>query len=133
MKQRSLIKSQIIQAWNECINEDYYNQRINTERSLQAAFTSHLNQLLSRNRRLFIEPGIVIDTKKDGLVKLVPDVVVCNTKEVISVIELNICLYWLQFRCKSTICAFIGALYASNKPGNIWYGRAGYIYVPTIK
>ena len=33
MKQRSLIKSQIIQAWNECISEDYCNQRINSELS----------------------------------------------------------------------------------------------------
>lgn len=88
MKQRSLIKSQIIQAWNECINEDYCNQRINSERSLQASLWSHLSKLLSRNRRLFIEPGITIKTK-DELKKLVPDIVVCNTKEVIAVIELK--------------------------------------------
>ena len=89
MKQRSLIKSQIIQAWNECINEDYCSQRINSERSLQASFWSHLNELLSRNRRLFIEPGIVIDMKKDGLKRLIPDIVVCNRKDVIAVIELK--------------------------------------------
>lgn len=88
MKHRSLIKSQIIQAWNECIEEDYCNQRINSERSLQASFWSHLNKQLSKNRRLFIEPGMSLRTKQ-GLKRLVPDIVVCNSKEVISVIELK--------------------------------------------
>jgi hypothetical protein len=88
MKQRSLIKSQIIQAWSECIEEDYCNQRINSERSLQASFWAHLNKLLSKNRRLFIEPSVSIKTQ-NGIKKLMPDIVVCNTKEVISVIELK--------------------------------------------
>jgi len=88
MKSRSIIKSIIIQAWNECIAEDYCNQRINSERSLQASFWSHLNQLLIKNRRLFIEPGISLRTK-GGVKKLIPDIVVCNKKEVISVIELK--------------------------------------------
>ena len=88
MKQRSLIKSQIIQAWNRCISEDYCAQRINSERSLQASFWSHLSQLLSKNRRLFIEPGISIRTK-NGPKTFVPDIVVCNTREVISIIELK--------------------------------------------
>jgi len=88
MKQRNLIRKQIIQAWTACIKEDYCNQRINSERSLQASFWAHLNKLLSKNRRLFIEPGMSMQTK-DGLKKLIPDIVVCNTKEVISVIELK--------------------------------------------
>ncbi len=88
MKQRSLIKSQVVQAWNECINEDYISQRINSERSLQASFWSHLNYLLSKNRRLFIEPAMSIKTKSE-IKKVIPDIVVCNTKEVITVIELK--------------------------------------------
>ena len=88
MKQRRLIKSQIVQAWTECIDEDYCNQRINSERSLQAALWSHLNQLLSKNRRLFLEPGITIRTQ-NGPKKLFPDIVVCNSREVVSVIELK--------------------------------------------
>jgi len=88
MKNRNLIKSQIVQAWHECIDEDYCNQRINSERSLQASFWSHLNKQLPKNRRLFIEPGISINTT-DGIKKLAPDIVVCNTKEVISIIELK--------------------------------------------
>jgi hypothetical protein len=112
MKQRSLIQSQIIQAWNECIDEDYCNQRINSERSLQASFWSHLNKLLSRNRRLFIEPGIVIDMGKDGLKRLVPDIVVCNTKEVIAVIELKY-LPRVQARYKKDIDSL--SLIAKNR------------------
>lgn len=88
MKQRSLIKSQIIRAWTECIDDDYCSQRINSERSLQASFWAHLNSLLPKNRRLFIEPNISIRVG-DRLIKLIPDIVVCNTREVISVIELK--------------------------------------------
>lgn len=88
MKQRSLIKSQIIKAWSECIDDDYCSQRINSERSLQASFWAHLNKTLPKNRRLFIEPSVSM--RIDGsLIKLIPDIVVCNTREVISVIELK--------------------------------------------
>lgn len=88
MKRRNLIKSQIIKAWKKSINIDYCSQRINSERSLQASFWFHLNHLLSKNRRLFIEPAMSIQTKK-GKEKIFPDIVVCNTKQVISVIELK--------------------------------------------
>lgn len=88
MKRRNLIKSQIIKAWQKSINIDYSSQRINSERSLQASFWSHLNHLLSNNRRLFIEPAMSIQTKQ-GKKKIFPDIVVCNTKQVISVIELK--------------------------------------------
>jgi len=88
MKRRNLIKSQIIKAWKRSINSDYSSQRINSERSLQAAFWSHLNPLLTKNRRLFIEPRMTIQTHK-GKRKIYPDIVVCNTKQVISVIELK--------------------------------------------
>lgn len=88
MKQRSLIKSQILQAWNDCISEDYCNQIINSERGLQASFLAHLKNLLHGNRRLFIEPGITIETE-NGVKRLIPDIVVCNSREVISVIELK--------------------------------------------
>jgi len=83
MKQRSLIKSQIIRAWTESIEDDYCSQRINSERSLQASFWAHLNNMLPKNRRLFIEPVGA------SLIKLIPDIVVCNTRAVISVIELK--------------------------------------------
>lgn len=94
MKGRKLIEEKIIEAWEKTINIDYCNQRINSERSLQASFWSHLNIILSKdsdlikNRRLFIEPSIKINTKECKK-KIFPDIIVCNTKQVIAVIELK--------------------------------------------
>ena len=88
MADRRLLKSQIIKAWRQCITEDYLVQRINSERSLQASFWSRLNLLLSKNRRMFIEPCVVIRTNT-GITRVYPDLVICNTKEVIGVIELK--------------------------------------------
>jgi hypothetical protein len=56
---------------------------------LQASFWSHLNHLLSKNRRLFIEPTLSINIDEGGRKIILPDIVVCNSKEVISVIELK--------------------------------------------
>jgi hypothetical protein len=88
MKGRRLIKSQIVDAWVDCVENDYASQRINSERSLQAAFWAHLNERLPANRRLFIEPGISLCTRH-GSKKIIPDIVVCNSREVIAVIELK--------------------------------------------
>jgi len=88
MKQRSFIRSKIIDAWQRCIEDDYCNQRINSERSLQASFWSHLNASLPKTRRLFIEPSLMVRSRS-GVQRIIPDIVVCNTKEVISVVELK--------------------------------------------
>jgi len=88
MKGRRLIKSQIIEAWSECLNTDYQNQRINSERSLQASMWSQLNKRLGTNRRLFIEPCMTI-RHRGAIKRLYPDILVCNSCEVISVIELK--------------------------------------------
>lgn len=88
MKQRSFIQSRIISAWRQCIEDDYCNQRINSERSLQASFWSHINQLLPTTRRLFIEPSLTIRSRS-GIKRIIPDIVICNTREVIAVVELK--------------------------------------------
>lgn len=88
MRQRSILQSQIIKAWKQCITRDYRTQRINSERSLQASFWSRLNSILSKNRRMFIEPGLMISTNGETT-RCFPDLVICNTKEVIGVIELK--------------------------------------------
>ncbi len=90
MRHRNLIKSQIIQAWNQSIEEDYCNRRITSEQCLQASFWSHLNHAVSRSRRIFIAPTFSMRTK-GGIRRIVPDLVVCNTREVISVIEVKFC------------------------------------------
>ncbi len=88
MRGRAPLKRQIHSAWQQCIEEDYTRQRINSERSLQASFWAQLNRRLGANRRLFIEPRI--EVRKQGLVKrLYPDIVICNTQRVIAVIELK--------------------------------------------
>ena len=83
---RALIKSHIIEAWKNCVEEDYKKQRINSERSLQAALWAHLyNNKLPENMRLFIEPTI----KVNGNEKIRPDIVVCNKRNIISIIEIK--------------------------------------------
>lgn len=88
MGRRNPLKNIIIEAWRDCIDNDYLRQRINSERSLQASFWAQLNQRLPVTRRIFIEPPVIIKTR-NGVKKLIPDIVVCNTSEVISVIELK--------------------------------------------
>lgn len=88
MKQRSGIRKLIIDAWEQSISKDYCSQRINSERSLQASFWSHLNDLLPDTRRIFIEPPFTFKVRGE-VKKLYPDLVICNTKEVICVIELK--------------------------------------------
>src|SRR5438105_1802416 len=88
MKQRAALKAQIIEAWRHCIAKDDRRRRINSERSLQASFWSRLNDLLPANRLMFIEPRIVV-AAADGDVVLLPDIVICNSRQVIGVIELK--------------------------------------------
>ena len=88
MRIRRQIRSLIIEAWRASIEEDYLNQRINSERSLQASLWSNLNQLLPHTRRLFIEPYIEIRSSTEQK-RVYPDITVCNTKEVIAVLELK--------------------------------------------
>ncbi len=88
MKQRPGIRKQFIAAWKDCIENDYCTQKINSERSLQASLWSHLYSYLPNKRRLFIEPSFSL--KIEGKTKNVyPDIVVCNSKEVIAIIEIK--------------------------------------------
>jgi hypothetical protein len=85
MKNRTMLRTQIDEAWLACIAEDYNRQRINSERSLQASFWSQLNKRLhTETRRMFIEPGM----KSESDTRY-PDIVICNTEKVIAIIELK--------------------------------------------
>lgn len=88
MKKRHPLKNLIIDAWQGSIDSDYLMQRINSERSLQASFWAQLNNKLPRTRRIFIEPPMRIKTQ-NGIKKVIPDIVICNKNEVISIIELK--------------------------------------------
>ncbi len=84
MEKSELLKC-ITKAWKDCV-EDYKLHRINSERSLQASLWSKLVTELSLDKYpIFIEPGLKIKGKG----KVFPDIVVCDDKSVIGIIELK--------------------------------------------
>lgn len=86
---RRQLQKQLVQAWEHAITQDYLTQRINSERSLQESYWACLNRLLSpKSRRMFIEPHLTISTS-DHSKRYYPDIVICNTKQVIGVVELK--------------------------------------------
>ncbi len=87
MSKRNLIRNQIRQAWDLTIDDEYEKVLINSERGLQTYFCMHLLNIFKDEgvqRRIFIEPNLKI-----GEMIRYPDLVVCNTREVIAVIELK--------------------------------------------
>ena len=84
MKQRKQLRSQIINAWADSIFDDYHAKRINSERALQASLWAALVRQLNDNRRIFIEPSFMVSQRK-----ITPDLVICNSRSVIAVIELK--------------------------------------------
>ena len=88
MSTRPLLRRQITEAWRQSIATDYTAQRINSERSLQASVWAQLNALLpSGTRRMFIEPCMSVPGS--GRQVRFPDIVICNTREVIGIVELK--------------------------------------------
>lgn len=88
MSTRPLLRRQITEAWCQSIASDYADQRINSERSLQASVWAQLNALLpSSTRRIFIEPCMSVPGTRRQV--RFPDIVVCNTREVIGIVELK--------------------------------------------
>lgn len=87
MSKRHLIRAQICKAWDETIQNAYEKVLINSERGLQTYFCIHLMKAFEEDgvqRRIFIEPNLKIGEKI-----CFPDLVICNTREVIAVIELK--------------------------------------------
>ncbi|MBW8466300.1 hypothetical protein [Acidovorax sp.] len=93
MNNRKLLRSQLIEAWHQAIEFDYKRQRINSERSLQASIWSKLNKIFDNQpRRMFIEPSLaVISSATEGQKQIVrvPDLVICNSREIIGVVEMK--------------------------------------------
>lgn len=89
MQPRSPLRSQIQTAWHQTIKEEYNKQLINSERGLQVYFCKRLMdqfQEAGMCRRLFIEPRINIST---GDSPRYPDIVICNTRNIIGVVEIK--------------------------------------------
>jgi hypothetical protein len=83
---RSLLRQQLADAWRQTISDPYRNQLINSERGLQVYFcVALLEQFKNLQRRLFIEPAIRLPGRK----VLYPDIVICNSRSIIGVVELK--------------------------------------------
>jgi hypothetical protein len=119
MTARKPLQKQLLVAWRRSIRNDYCNQRINSERSLQASFWAQLNRTLpAGTRRMFIEPCLVVTVKRRRTL-LYPDIVICNTRQVIAVVEIKYQPRVLPSHDKDlktlrTIAAYRDQLHVSN-------------------
>jgi len=91
MANRSMLKAQLRSAWQHTIEHHYNRQLINSERGLQAflcaALLDQFEQAgVAQNRRIFIEPTLVVG--RSNVVRK-PDIVICNTRSIIGVVELK--------------------------------------------
>jgi hypothetical protein len=88
---RPLIQA-LTNAWRKTIAEAYCERLINSERGLQTYFCAALMEAFPTakkqdSRRLFIEPHLPgIKGIDEGCY---PDVVICNTRQIIGVVELK--------------------------------------------
>ena len=82
------MQTQLLDAWDSTIRDYYESQLLNSERSLQAAFWANLSKHSNTNRRTFIEPKFRANRGPE-IRRIFPDIVVCNTRSIIAVIELK--------------------------------------------
>ena len=88
MHRRSLLRSHLMKAWRKTIEREYNSQLINSEHGLQVYFCAELLRLFKKsrvNRRIFVEPRVSSRAGKHRH----PDIVICNTKYIIGVVELK--------------------------------------------
>ena len=86
MQHSRTLRSNMLKAWSSVIKTLYDKQRVNSERSLQAALWSALNARLPDVNRMFIEPHLKI---VGCYTSFVPDIVVCSKFRIAAVIELK--------------------------------------------
>lgn len=89
MSRRSLLRKQLTTAWHETIDNAYSRQLVNSERGLQVHFCRYLLDEFAKaniQRRLFIEPRI---SSSGTQVRRYPDIVICNTRHIIGVMEIK--------------------------------------------
>jgi hypothetical protein len=86
---RNLLRRQLKKAWRDTMACPYLDQAINSERALQVHLSARLMNAFEAeglNRQLFIEPRV---SAHGGEGWLHPDILVCNSREVIGIIELK--------------------------------------------
>ncbi|MFY3134242.1 hypothetical protein ACOTF1_24670 [Achromobacter ruhlandii] len=91
MTTRRVLKKAAFQAWKTTIEAGYSKRRINTEGDLQALFWQNLrDEVGERSRTIFVQPRIKLPGDGvNGKKTVVPDIVVCNSRSIIGVIELK--------------------------------------------
>jgi hypothetical protein len=88
---RHLLRQQLIKAWEKTIRGPYADMRINSEHGLQVHFCLALFQIFQcdeTKREIFVEPTLLLgppETQK----RRIPDLVICNSRQVIGIIELK--------------------------------------------
>lgn len=88
MTNRGLLRRHLRQAWVATMQEVYAQQLINSERALQVHFAARLMEAFRKDRVrrfLFVEPKLMLDQGQ----RIHPDLLVCNSREVIGAIELK--------------------------------------------
>lgn len=89
MSRRHLLRKHLSDAWYTTITNQYCDRLINSERGLQVFFCAALLQQFEQDkvvRRIFVEPRI---SMKSAPGVLYPDIVICNSKQIIGVVELK--------------------------------------------
>jgi len=89
--QRYKLKRHILSAWHTVIRDAYNIGLINSERALQHYFCIELKTELTKadwTRQIFFEPSFsdLMSGKRHC-----PDVVICDSKKIVAVIELKFC------------------------------------------
>ena len=87
MQSRAPLRKHLRQAWLYAI-KTYSKALINSERGLQVYFCAELLEIFRKEgyaRRIFVEPRISGDKGKHRY----PDVVICNRRQIIAVVELK--------------------------------------------
>lgn len=89
LRNRARLRRQVKQAWCDTMSGPYLEQTINSERALQVHLAARLLNAFEEegvNRQLFIEPKVSVNAGKN---RLHPDILVCNSREVIGIVELK--------------------------------------------
>lgn len=88
MANRKLLKDQLRWAWRRTIERPYKDMLINSERGLQVYFCVNLLRAFKKDnvqRRLFIEPRVKFCSGE----RRFPDLLICNKRRVIGVVEIK--------------------------------------------
>ncbi len=84
---RPRLRKILIGCWTELVENEYAQRRVNSERSLQAAYWAKLIEAFSpKTHRIFIEPRLSPD---GGTTRLFPDLVICNSQRVVAIVEMK--------------------------------------------